>query len=81
MHKIALCIVYSFVQTYYYTKSLLIKRLLRYTIIINEKISTKYGPGCCSILAHFGDAITKWVIFQVFNPLITFEPVNKFKQN
>ena len=26
-------------------------------------------------------AITKWVIFQVINSLITFEPVNRFDEN
>ena len=48
---------------YYYNKS-----LAKDYIIINEKISVKYGPGKCRFLYILEMGITKRVIFEVFNP-------------
>ena len=46
-----------------------------------KKISTKYGPGSCSFLTHFGDGHYKMGHVPGIQSLITFEPVNRFEQN
>ena len=74
MHRITLCIVYIFCLCILLYK-ILAKRMVIY-IIINEKISTKYGLGSCSFLVHY-----KMGHIPGIQSLITFEPVNRFEQN
>ena len=50
---------------------ILAKILVRY-IITNEQISTKYGPGSCSFLAHFGDGHYKMGHIPGIRSFITF---------
>ena len=81
------CIPWNVTYCAYFCLNILLyqflaKRLVRYIIINeNEKKITKYGPGSCSFLAHFGVGHYKMGHIPGIQSLITFKPVNRFDQN